>query len=248
MDKYFPKSLVADLIMWIKNTFTQKAELDAYQKITDADLKYATKEEISEVSLGYTAENVANKAQPRGYASLDDLGKVPEAQLPSSALKDTTYTNATTTNDGLMSSAQVSKLSRIQDGAEENKIAVIKRNGTILNPTDKTIDITVPVNVSDLTNDSKFVTRTTLDDLLANVNSIKYEYVTSLPTTGEKDVIYVVPSPEPVDKNVKTEYFWTGTEYEKFGEFSSDVDLTGHWSKTELVAMTSAELQDILNA
>lgn len=248
MDKYFPLSLVDDLIGWIKNTFTQKTELADYQKTADADLKYATKDDISNVSLGYVAEDVANKAQPKGYASLDDLGKVPEAQLPSTALKDTTYTVATGTTDGLMSSTHFNKLGTIQNNAEENKISVIKRNGTIINPTDKTIDINVPTNVSDLTNDSDFVTRTTLDGLLENVNSIKYEYVSTLPTTGEKDVIYVVPSAKTGEQNVKVEYFWTGTAYEKFGEFSSEVDLTGHWSKTELQAMTSSELQEILNA
>jgi hypothetical protein len=34
--------------------------------------------------LGFTAENIANKAQPSGYASLDSSGKVPASQLPAS--------------------------------------------------------------------------------------------------------------------------------------------------------------------
>jgi hypothetical protein len=33
-------------------------------------------------SLGFTPENVANKAQPNGYPSLDSSGRVPSAQLP----------------------------------------------------------------------------------------------------------------------------------------------------------------------
>jgi len=33
-------------------------------------------------TLAYTPENIANKGQPNGYASLDSTGKVPSAQLP----------------------------------------------------------------------------------------------------------------------------------------------------------------------
>ena len=36
-----------------------------------------------QATLGYTAENVANKNQANGYAGLDGSGKVPSAQLPS---------------------------------------------------------------------------------------------------------------------------------------------------------------------
>lgn len=36
-----------------------------------------------QAALGYTAENAANKGQANGYASLDESGKVPTAQLPS---------------------------------------------------------------------------------------------------------------------------------------------------------------------
>jgi len=43
-------------------------------------------ENFSDPSLGYIAENVANKNQANGYAGLDSTGKVPEAQLPNTVL------------------------------------------------------------------------------------------------------------------------------------------------------------------
>lgn len=52
------------------------------------------------------------------------------------------------------------KLDDIEEGAQENVIEVIKRNGTALPITDKTVDITVPTKTSDLTNDSNFVSNT----------------------------------------------------------------------------------------
>lgn len=48
------------------------------------------------------------------------------------------------------------KLAGIDAGAEANVIETVKRNGTALPVSGKVVDVTVPVNVSDLTNDSGF--------------------------------------------------------------------------------------------
>ena len=45
-------------------------------------------------ALGYTPENLANKAQANGYASLDGSGKVPASQLPSYVDDVLEYANA----------------------------------------------------------------------------------------------------------------------------------------------------------
>ena len=52
---------------------------------TDANTITITGPDLSgyQSSLGYTAENTANKGQANGYASLDSSGLVPSAQLPS---------------------------------------------------------------------------------------------------------------------------------------------------------------------
>lgn len=57
------------------------------------------------------------------------------------------------------------KLDDIEDGAQENVIEVIKRNGTVLPVTDKTVDIAVPTTTSSLTNDSGYITNA-VDDLV----------------------------------------------------------------------------------
>lgn len=57
------------------------------------------------------------------------------------------------------------KLDDIEDGAQENVIEVIKRNGTVLPVTDKTVDIAVPTTTSSLTNDSGYITNE-VDDLV----------------------------------------------------------------------------------
>ena len=50
------------------------------------------------------------------------------------------------------------KLDGIEDGAQENVIEVVKRNGVALPVTDKTVDIAVPTTTSSLTNDSGYIT------------------------------------------------------------------------------------------
>lgn len=49
----------------------------------DAINELKTAVDSKQAALGYTAEDVAQKGQANGYASLDESGKVPTAQLPS---------------------------------------------------------------------------------------------------------------------------------------------------------------------
>lgn len=51
-----------------------------------------------------------------------------------------------------------SKLDGIEDGAQENIIEVVKRNGVMLPVTDKTVDVAVPTTTSSLANDSGYIT------------------------------------------------------------------------------------------
>lgn len=56
----------------------------------------------------------------------------------------------------------------VSTGGEPNKIDEIKVNGVVVSPdAQKVVDITVPENVSDLTNDSEFQTATQVDDKIA---------------------------------------------------------------------------------
>ena len=54
--------------------------------------------------------------------------------------------------------AEKTKLNGIATGAEVNTIDTVKVNGTALTPSSKEVNITVPTKVSDITNDSGFIT------------------------------------------------------------------------------------------
>ena len=59
-------------------------------------------------------------------------------------------------------------------GYEANKIATVKVNGTALTPTSKTVDVTVPTKVSDLSNDSGFISSITSSDVTTALGYTPY--------------------------------------------------------------------------
>ena len=59
-------------------------------------------------------------------------------------------------------------------GYEANKIATVKVNGTALTPTSKTVDVTVPTKVSDLSNDSGFISGITSSDVTTALGYTPY--------------------------------------------------------------------------
>lgn len=155
-------------------------------------------------------------------------------------------------SDSISSSSTSSIASKQYVTDNGGKIDTIKVNGTTQTITNKTVDITVPTKTSDLTNDSDFQDETEvqalIDAALADITGIDFQVVQQLPQSGEKGVIYLVPN-SGSGSNTYDEYIWVeptgGTaHFEKIG--STDVDLSGYWAKTELVAITTAEIDAII--
>ena len=89
--------------------------------------------------------------------------------------------------------------------------------------------------------------KTAVDNAIAGVTQISYEVVTSLPTTGQTGVIYLVAHSHGTS-DVYDEYIWVAStsKFEKIG--NTDVDLSGYWAKADLVAITNAEIDTIMAA
>lgn len=90
---------------------------------------------------------------------------------------------------------------------------------------------------------TSFVTQS-IASAIASVETLRIEIVTTLPETGESNVIYFVPMTNPKDSNLYEEYIWINGSYELIG--TTQIDLSNYWSKTELTAMTTEELEEIL--
>ena len=153
-----------------------------------------------------------------------------------------------------------SKLSGIASGAQANVIESVKVNGVALTPSTKSVDVTVPTKVSQLTNDSGFQNATQVNSTIAgkgyqtqsqvqslinsavgNITSIKYEKVNSLPTTGSNGVIYLVAHSHGT-QDIYDEYIWLAESktFEKIG--NTDIDLSGYVKSSELTVISTSDL------
>lgn len=90
----------------------------------------------------------------------------------------------------------------------------------------------IPKKLSQLTNDKTFKTESEIQSMIEKASSLKKEVVTSLPTTGKDDVIYLVKDEKGKENNNYLEYLWLNGKYELIG--STQVDLSGYAKKDDL--------------
>lgn len=103
-----------------------------------------------------------------------------------------------------------SKVSTIEEGAEKNKINVVERNGQAITPTeDKVINILVPVNTSELNNDSKYQTDADVAETIIGVNLNVASGIITL--TRKNGTTFTIDL--PTEKVIKSGYY-NGTSEE----------------------------------
>lgn len=88
---------------------------------------------------------------------------------------------------------------------------------------------------------TEFVT-TAVANAIGGVTSITYQVVQTLPATGENGVIYLVAHSHGTG-DAYDEYVWVGSSFEKLG--NTDIDLSGYMLKTDMVAITTAEIDTL---
>lgn len=249
-------------------------DLTPYLEKTEASTTYATKSELESIDVteqlsGY--QKTEAKGVAGGYAALGQDGKVPVSQLPddkdtittingkTGAISkadivalgipgqdtNTTYTSATTTSEGLMQPSHVTKLNTIAENAEVNIITQIKRNGTVVSPTDKVVDISVPVAVSELTNDNGFLTNTQVQQLISDARYMKKTIVETLPTTGEENTLYL-KGVDGAGSNLYEEYMFINDKWELIGSTETEVDLSGYVKSSDIQIATTEEIELLL--
>lgn len=161
--------------------------------------------------------------------------------------------------------------------AEQNVIITVKKNGQALTPdAARAVDISVPTKVSELTNDSGYLTEhidisgkadraTTLagygitnaytkpeTDLaistaVANAGHLKRTIVDNLPSASSADVNTIyMVLAKDSGDNKYIEWMVINGEWEKTGD--TDVDLSGYLKISDMVAITNAEIDTITAA
>lgn len=147
-------------------------------------------------------------------------------------------------SDENFTAEEKTKLTQLPANAERNVITGIRRNGLIVNPVSRVVDIEVPIRLSELNNDEDFVSRTEVLEAISNSQHMTKEIVDALPATGESFVMYLVPS-DGERPNIYEEWLWINDDWEKIGDTATEVDLSGYMKKTDMTAITNAEIDTI---
>lgn len=144
--------------------------------------------------------------------------------------------------DSKISSAIAGLDSSIASTSNQAIASVTLTDGKITGST----KITVPTNNNQLTNGAGYQTAsdvsTAIATAVAGITSFEYEVVQSLPAEGEAGVIYLVAHSHGTGDSYD-EYIWVSNAFEKIG--NTDIDLSGYVLSTDLVAITSTEINTI---
>ncbi len=120
-------------------------------------------------------------------------------------------------NHRTVTDSEKNKLTNIEDGA--NKVT----------------------KISQLNNDKNFKTESEIQELINNSTKLKKEVVTSLPSTGKDDIIYLLKNKNDTN-NYYTEYMWIGGKWEIIGD--TKVDLTDYAKKSDIKTKLSEMISD----
>lgn len=92
--------------------------------------------------------------------------------------------------------------------------------------------------------DDSFYTKAELDTKFDSLVGFTVSIVSELPSTGENGVMYLVPSADGETGNTYIEYIWVDNKFEKIGDTTTKVNLTDYYTKTQVDAQISTQLQN----
>lgn len=266
---------VAAIRDWVKNTFTSKTSFDALEdRVDDLVTTGGEPNTIEGITVNGTsvtpdAQKIVAITTPTATSDLTNDGDgtsnfATEAYVATNGGKidkitvNGTEQAITSKTVALTIPVNTGDLANNGDGTAgstyattsyvDNNAGTIRSidvNGTAVTPdSNKNVSITVPTATSDLTNDSDFLTEAQIDTKIATAVSSAFEYkgsvatVEDLPATGNKTGdVYDVQA-----RGVN--YAWNGSAWDPLGEL---VDTSLLWAKADLVALTVAEVNAILN-
>lgn len=147
------------------------------------------------------------------------------------ALKDYVTTGSLTT--------ELANYTKSADLANQLDSKVNKVTGKTLTSNDftdsyknKLDDLTKITKVSQLANDSNYITDLKMKEALSKIKTLKKEVVDQLPATGQDDIIYLIKDAKGKTKNIYLEYLWINNDFELIG--STEVDLSGYAKTSDL--------------
>lgn len=131
--------------------------------------------------------------------------------------------------------------------AEENVIVSIKKNGTAVAPVNKIVDLAVPTKVSELSNDSGFITEEVVDEKVNGAGHLTLLVVETIPTAAEAkaNTLYFVRQNNAEAGNQYKEYMLISGAVELVG--SNDADLSAYVTQDYVAKADDALITEIFN-
>lgn len=266
--KYLDENGLLYLVQKIKGWLNGKVNKEDGKGLSQNDLtndlkaKYDTAvQKVDDLTATGGAPNVIEIVKVNGTALTPDSDKAVNVVVPTKASELTNDVNLvidanyvhTDNNYTLAEKQKLEGLKNYDDTeiknqiAEAGKIDTIKVNGTAQTVTNKTVELTIPTNNNQLTNGAGYQTASDVNSListaLADIQGMEYSIVTSLPSTGEAGVIYLM-SNSGENPNIYDEYIWVNNAFEKIG--TTAVDMSGYVKTSDLTAITNAEIDTIV--
>lgn len=201
-------------------------------------------------SNDYTADEKAKLANIQSGAEVNVNADWDAVTGDAAILNKPTIPSATSdlTNDSGFITAQDVPEAVIVDDALDDASTNPVANSVITNQLN-TLSASIPTNNNQLTNGAGYQTASDVNSLIAtavgDLEGVDFEIVDTLPATGDKAKIYLVPLETSGTDNIYDEYIWitSSSTYEKIG--TTDVDLSDYYNTTNLVPITSTEINTI---
>ena len=234
----------------VKTALNNKVDKVSGKGLSTNDFTNALKNKLDGIATGAQV-NVIEGVNVNGSA-VTPTNKIVNLTIPTKLTDLTNDGNFVTDanyvhTDNNFTTTLKNKLNGIATGAEVN----VQSDWSVTSTSSDAYIKNKPTKVSDFTNDSGFQNATQVQDAinaaLADITGIEFQIVQTLPATGEKGVIYLVPNSGSAG-NSYDEYIWitngSTSSFEKIG--TTDVDLSGYVQYTDLVAITNSEIDTIV--
>lgn len=247
---YLDKTGLALVWEKIKNGLSGKVDKVDGKGLSSNDYTSTEKTKLANVASGAQV-NVLEGIQKNGD-TVTIVNKIANVSVPTKTSDITNDSGFITTSD-IPEGAAASTTTPVMDGTATIGTELAFARGDHVHPTDTSraaaSDVTaLTTRVGDLETavgtggsvDSKI--SSAIATAVAGITSFEYEVVQSLPAEGEAGVIYLVAHSHGTGDSYD-EYIWVSNAFEKIG--NTDIDLSGYVLSTDLVAITSTEINTI---
>lgn len=203
-------------------------------------------DENNNLTLTLSNGNVINAGKIKAVTTVDNA----LSTTSSNPVENKVITNALNNKvdkemgKGLFSDEEKAKLNNIEDGAQVNVLEKLIINGQEATITDKSIALTLITSaVSNLQNyylKTETYTKQEVEDLIGSTVGVTIEIVEQLPTEGQSNVIYFLPTET---EGVYSQYIYSNNSWILIG--STTVDLSNYYTKAQVDTLLNGK-QNVL--